>query len=845
MGPAAAWPAALILNEYNAVRSDEFLNGGTAEADQDGGQAVDPAFAPRAPGNGGDWFELVVVEDHLDLRGWRLEIREEGAYVETLVFSQADLWADLRAGTLLTVAEEVAEDVSYDPAGGDWWINVTASNEASGLYITATNFPVNNDYWQLTIRDAEGAIAFGPAGEGVSPTTGVGTTEVFKLEDNPSSAIAPQSLCYTDGIASTFGKPNAWANGSFIQDFEALRNGLPVTSVCGGSDPSEQAFEPSHLLQVEITLDPAVWDQLRRQPRSLLDTFGGRCGRQPFVNPFEFHPGTVTVDGQTLENVGIRKKGFFGSIDSVKPSLKVKFDEFVDGQKIYGLDRMTFNNGKQDPTQIDQCIGYQLFRDAGLPAPRCNFAHVTVNGVSKGIYAHVESIKDPFLVRSFGDASGNLYEGNTSDFREDWIGTFEFKNNEDGTDLQALADALQIEDDLAMLAAVGAIVDLDEFIAFWAMEGLIGHWDGYAGNSNNFWLYRNPATGLFEFIPWSLDDILGRDNPLQTPVNTPPAKPAHDDSILVKQLWAIPSIRQDYQDQIDELLATVWDEAAIVAEIDRMELLISEIELAFTGVDPLDLADAIQDSRDWVEGRAQFIVDEWAGGLPELGAALMERHCLELFGTVQFDFETTWGTIDLPEDQLIFTGAVSNVVLPSELPHGLILGNLIPSFAGAFAGIDPQTGLDKAVVRPAIAGLAGSFINTLVFNVGVDLEDFTAGPESFPVADSLVNQVIFVFKAGNAGQLIFAFGVLVNAEMSLDQASMEDGGPISGSLDGELAAWMPVPEPSQTLLQIASFTCVAALARWRLRIGQSLRAVRSARVAPGSSLRPSGVRTTP
>lgn len=67
-GPATAWPAALILNEYNAVRSDEFLNGGTAEADQDGGQAVDPAFAPRAPGNGGDWFELVVVEDHLDLQ---------------------------------------------------------------------------------------------------------------------------------------------------------------------------------------------------------------------------------------------------------------------------------------------------------------------------------------------------------------------------------------------------------------------------------------------------------------------------------------------------------------------------------------------------------------------------------------------------------------------------------------------------------------------------------------------------------------------------------------------------------------------------------------------------------
>jgi hypothetical protein len=37
---------------------------------------------------------------------------------------------------------------------------------------------------------------------------------------------------------------------------------------------------------------------------------------------------------------------------------------------------MTLNNNKQDPSAIHQCLGYAVFADAGVPAPRCNFAHV-------------------------------------------------------------------------------------------------------------------------------------------------------------------------------------------------------------------------------------------------------------------------------------------------------------------------------------------------------------------------------------------------------------------------------------------------------------------------------------
>ncbi len=221
---AVATPAAsnsggatrVILNEYNAVSGTHLL--------KDGGTDT---FWGRIEGNGGDWFELVVTEDHLDLRGWELVVSDdtggEDESIESLFLTQDLLWSDLRSGTIITVSEDLPNDVSYDPVGGDWWINVRAANSASGIYITASNFKVSNDDWQLTIRDAAGQVVFGPAGEGVEPPGGVGSNEIARLEEHPSPAIVPNSD-YDDGVESTFGSPNVIADGGLAQDFSTLQS---------------------------------------------------------------------------------------------------------------------------------------------------------------------------------------------------------------------------------------------------------------------------------------------------------------------------------------------------------------------------------------------------------------------------------------------------------------------------------------------------------------------------------------------------------------------------------------------------------------------------------------------
>jgi hypothetical protein len=223
-----AGAASIIVNEYNGVAAAQYLNGGTAAADADGGAAADPYFG-RVLGNGGDWLELVVIQDHLDLRGNSLSIDEgtgAGRSTTVLNFTQSSLWSDLRSGTIITVAEDVPDDPSYAPLAGDWWINVQASNTASGLFITASNFSVSNDDTQITVRDALNAVLFGPAGEGIAPIGAINNREIWKLEADPSAAITPTSA-FNDGTSSTFGAPNRWNGGANVQDFSALRAVVP------------------------------------------------------------------------------------------------------------------------------------------------------------------------------------------------------------------------------------------------------------------------------------------------------------------------------------------------------------------------------------------------------------------------------------------------------------------------------------------------------------------------------------------------------------------------------------------------------------------------------------------
>ena len=133
------------------------------------------------------------------------------------------------------------------------------------------------------------------------------------------------------------------------------RGGRPHRSaLCAGAD-----------LDVAIELPAEDWDALRNQTRLFYDTFSGECTSSPFDSPFSWFEGSVTIDGEYLAQVDVRKKGFIGSLSSERPGLKLDLGEFVEGQTYSGARRLTLNNSVGDPSYVRQCVGYSAFRRAG------------------------------------------------------------------------------------------------------------------------------------------------------------------------------------------------------------------------------------------------------------------------------------------------------------------------------------------------------------------------------------------------------------------------------------------------------------------------------------------------
>ena len=420
--------------------------------------------------------------------------------------------------------------------------------------------------------------------------------------------------------------------------------------------PSGAFFALDWVLDISIEIAPEDWDTLRNQTRTFEDLLGEiekyELSR-PFASIYTWFSGRVSVDGETYADVGVRKKGFLGSQSDTKPSLKLRFDKYVDDQTLGGvMERMTLNNSIQDASMVNTCLAYQIFASAGLPASRCSFATVSVNGENLGLYVHVEEIKTPFLERHFANAEGNLYEGTISDFTPEYRGTIEKKTNEDADeywwDIEAVVSALEDPSD-AGLKALADWVDLDRFLTFWATEVLAGHWDGYTGDRNNHHFYREPD-GPFVFIPWGVDDVFhlkDDPNPFDGISDPPPSVLAL--SAIPNRLYNNDDWRAKYAIRLKELLNTVWNEEELLSSVDQMAAIVQQY--ASPEVRDAAAADTERVRKFILKRRGEILADitpeppDWPEP-EEAGRATSEFESggVPASGTFGVKFQTVWGS---------------------------------------------------------------------------------------------------------------------------------------------------------------------------------------------------------
>ena len=545
------------------------------------------------------------------------------------------------------------------------------------------------------------------------------------------------------------------------------------------ADPSDAYFALDRVLDIAIEIDTGDWDTLRHQTRTFADLFAEIEEYQlsrPFADIYTWFPATVTVDGETHTDVGVRKKGFIGSQSDTKPSLKLRFDKYVDDQVLGGvMERMTLNNSVQDPSMINTCLTYEVFAAAGNPASRCNFATVSVNGKNLGLYVHVEEIKKPFLARHFTSTEGNLYEGNVSDFTPEFRGTFEKKNNEDAddwSDIDAVVAALADPSE-AGWEALAAIVDLDRFLTFWATEVLVGHWDGYAGDRNNYWFYREPG-GRFVFIPWGTDDTFHlRDdpNPFDNISDPPPSVLAL--TAIPNRLYNDDEWRVRYVDRLRHLLEVAWDEEALLASAGKMAAIVAEHAL------PEDRAKAAHEFdrvRHFIEKRRAEILDdltpeppEWPEpDFPVLPAVEADR--VEL--TVRF--ESTWGS-----------NKSINPFVHGEILHLALNGTEVPpgesGVTAGHASAEESVGFgDEPAASITLLGLQpdGSVEGMTVV---LPLARFSGGAELVIGVDN-VGGGVWTIPAG--GTTPDSFTPFTEGTLKLAEAGTTEGATVLGSFVG-------------------------------------------------------------
>ena len=301
-------------------------------------------------------------------------------------------------------------------------------------------------------------------------------------------------------------------------------------------------------------------------------------------------PCKVTFDGREVPMATAHRKGL-STGSSTKPSLVLDFDDLVPGQKLHGVDKLVLNNALQDPTFVNEHLGYEVYRMAGQAAPRTAHGLVTINGKPYGLYIIEEATDKQFLTRWFGKAfnDGNLYEGSLHDFVADqtagkWPNDLTLKNEVEDKrtrdDIIALANLVKTAPTADYEAKLSQKFDFSAFITAFAIDMILCTWDDYFYAANNYYLYDNPRDSRFVLLPHSPDWLFSaratfptsRPEPNLDPfVPLASLKAGIGPGRMAARVREIPALEAKLRAEVGRVIRKVWDVAALRARIDRVE----------------------------------------------------------------------------------------------------------------------------------------------------------------------------------------------------------------------------------------------------------------------------------
>jgi spore coat protein H len=311
----------------------------------------------------------------------------------------------------------------------------------------------------------------------------------------------------------------------------------------------------------------------------------------------------VRVESEVYSNVAVHLKGTgtFRGIDE-KPSWTLGFED----PKFHGLSKIHLNNSIEDTTYLHEFIGSEMFRAAGLPAPRVAHAMVELNGRKLGLYVLKEGFTEEFLSLYYKNYSGNLYDISAGHEVNETMDRVFGPGPDDQKDIRALGEACMETNYTKRWVGLEATLDVDRFMAFMAMEIMVGHRDGYCLAKNNFRVYHDLDTDRIVFFPHGMDVLFGK------PDNT--YKPFMN-GLVAKSIMEVPKGQELYRKRFTELFVSAFRLERCLAVMDQR---VSQIVPALSRKEATSLKEAAADLKDRISKRHDFLANQLLAADPKV-----------------------------------------------------------------------------------------------------------------------------------------------------------------------------------------------------------------------------------
>jgi hypothetical protein len=298
----------------------------------------------------------------------------------------------------------------------------------------------------------------------------------------------------------------------------------------------------------------------------------------------------------TFGKVAVRYRGngtYLNSLYGPKQSFKVEVNKVDKTQRVAGVRTLNFVNAIPDFSYVHDALAERLFRDLGVPSPRTSYAYLTVDAPGRfanqplGLYVLIENIDEDFAADRFRSKRTPIFKPVTMDlFKdlgqtwEDYAAIYDLKNHATPSQLARVVQFAQLvthADDAEFARRLPEFLDLEEFAGFVAGHVLLSAYDGFLTNGQNFYMYLDPHSNRFGFIPWDHDHSWGEFGYVATADRRERAsiwQPSAYHDRFLERVMKVEAFRSLYRQCLERALKDLFTTERLYAQIDQVGALI-------------------------------------------------------------------------------------------------------------------------------------------------------------------------------------------------------------------------------------------------------------------------------